>query len=112
MNINITAMKTFSTSFLVLIFTFAFARVSVVQKPDFSLNDSVKMVIDVENFNYSLLEEAFLVRVNEERYKKNLPVLKETFMLKRAAYDQVMTLADFGTSELGNPGDQIGRAHV
>lgn len=91
---------------LLSIYLVTLAVVTRAQEPDFSLKDSVNLPLLAQGFNYGLQEEAFLVRINEERFKKKLPLLKETYMLKRTAYDQAITLADFGASEQVNPGER------
>lgn len=76
------------------------------QMPDFSLPDSAKVTIDPMAFNYRVLEEVVLVKINEHRFYKQLGLLKEVMLLKSSAYDQSIYMAENNSLEQDNPGER------
>jgi len=79
---------------------------SQAQTVDFSLPDSAKVSIDPAKFNYALFEEILLVKINEQRNGKGLSLLKEIFVLKRAAYDQASYMSEYNSIDQDDPGER------
>lgn len=65
----------------------------VAQTPDFSISPKADSKSDIDEFDYSLLEEIILVKINQERYAKNLNLLKERLELKETALDMANSIA-------------------
>lgn len=76
------------------------------QTPDFNLPSKSDLHVKPSEFDYALLEEIILVKINEARYNKSLDLLKEKIELKKTAYDQASFYAYAGKVEKSDPGER------
>jgi len=90
----------------IVIFIFLY---SLCQSQDerFILPNESKTQIDPNNFNYGLLEEVVLIKINKIRFENGQDLFKEKKLLKQAAYDQAGYMSDYDIMQQDDPGARL-----